>query len=166
MANSYTSTEYQDNSDVLIIDNSNPFAPVGVFSEAELEVDIDGEPVPRIPENKLTLWAEYTLNLGDNGNVIFLSSLNWTDEFAARGSPRPETPLTVAPDFLRWDARVTWNSANGQWGVSGFVNNITNDIGVRNMNVEDQFQNFRYTVEPTNPRMAGLEIQYKFGAYQ
>lgn len=162
---SYTDTTYQSNSDKLIIDNSNPFAPVGVFSEAELQVDIDGEPVPRIPKHKATIYAEYNMSLGDNGQVIFLTSLNWTDEFSARGSPRPETPLTVAPDFMRWDARVTWNSADGAWGVSGFVNNITNDIGVRNMNVEDQFQNFRYTIEPTNPRMAGLELQYKFGAF-
>lgn len=162
---SYTDTTYQANSDTLIIDNSNPFAPVGVFSEAELQVDIDGEPVPRIPKHKATLWAEYTLNLGDNGKVVFLSSINWTDEFAARGSPRPETPLTVAPAYSRWDARISWNSADEQWGVSGFVNNILDDVGVRNMNVEDQNQNFRYTVEPTNPRMAGLEIQYKFGAF-
>ncbi len=162
---SYTNTEYQANSDALIIDNSNPFAPVGVFTEAELQVNIDGEPVPRIPENKATLWAEYTWNLGDSGKLIFLSSLNWTDEFAARGSPRPETPLTVAPDYKRWDFRATWNSANEQWGVSAFVNNILDEVGVRNMNVEDQNQNFRYTVEPTNPRMAGIELQYKFGAF-
>ncbi len=162
---SYTDTEYQSNSDKEIIDNSNPFAPVGVYTEAELEVNIDGEPVPRIPKNKATIWAEYTMNMGDNGKVVFLTSLNWTDEFAARGSPRPETPLTVAPDYTRWDARITWNSADEQWGVSGFVNNILDDVGVRNMNVEDQFQNFRYSVEPSNPRMAGLEIQYKFGAF-
>ena len=73
--------------------------------------------------------------------------------------------MTVAPDYTRWDARITWNSANEQWGVSGFVNNILDDVGVRNMNVEDHNQNFRYTVEPSNPRMAGLEIQYKFGAF-
>lgn len=162
---SYTNTEYQANSDKLIIDNSNPFAPVGVYSETELQVNIDGEPVPRIPENKFTIYGEYTLNLGDNGNVVFLTSVNWTDEFAARGSPRPETPLTVAPDYMRWDARVTWSSADEAWSVSGFVNNILNDVGVRNMNVEDQFQNFRYSVEPSNPRMAGLELHWKFGAF-
>ena len=161
---SYTKPEYKSNSDKLIIDNSNPYAPVGVYTEAELQVDIDGESVPRIPENKITVYAEYTLQLGDNGNVVFLSSINWTDEFMARGSPRPESPLTVAPDFTRWDARVTWTSADEAWSVSGFVNNILNDVGIRNMNVEDQNQNFRYSIEPTNPRMAGLEIHWKFGA--
>ncbi len=162
---SYTDTTYQSNSDKLIIDNSNPFAPTGVYTEDELSVNIDGEPVPRIPKNKVTAWAEYTMNMGDNGKVVFLTSLGWTDEFSARGSPRPETPLTVANDYKRWDARVTWNSANEQWGVSAFVNNITDELGIRNMNVEDQDQNFRYTVEPTNPRMGGVEVQYKFGAF-
>jgi outer membrane receptor protein involved in Fe transport len=162
---SFTDTEYQSDSDRLIIDNSNPYAPVGVYSEAELEVSIDGEPVPRIPKNKATIWGEYTWSLGDNGKLVFLTSVGWTDEFAARGSPRPESPLTVAPDYSRWDFRATWSSANEQWGVSAFVNNILDEVGIRNMNVEDQNQNFKYTVEPTNPRMAGIELQYKFGAF-
>ena len=163
---SYTDATYQDGSGAkLIIDNTNPLAPVGVFGEANLVIDIDGETVPRIPKHKWTGWAEYTLNLGDNGKVVFLTSLNYTDEFVAFAAPRTESPLTVLPDYYRWDARVTWNSADERWGVSAFVNNILDDVGIRQVNVEDHDQNFRYSVEPTNPRMAGLEVQYKFGAF-
>jgi len=163
---SYTDATYQDGAgDKIIIDNTNPLAPVGVYTEAELAIDIDGERVPRIPEHKWTAWAEYTVNLGDNGKIIGLTSLNYTDEFVAFAAPRRESPLTVLPDYYRWDARVTWNSANEQWGVSAFVNNILDEVGIRQVNVEDQNQNFRYSVEPTNPRMAGIEVQYKFGAF-
>jgi outer membrane receptor protein involved in Fe transport len=164
---SYTDTEYVDELDPLkaIVDTTNPYAPVGLYSDEERKVSVKGEPLPRVPENKATVWAEYTMQLGDHGSVVWLTSLNWTDEFQAAGSPRPATPLVVAPDYMRWDARVSWTSASGQWNVSGFVNNILNEVGVRNMDWENGWRNYVYTVEPTNPRMGGLEVQYKFGAF-
>jgi len=163
---SYTDATYQDGAgDKAIIDTTNPLAPQPLYSAAELSINIDGESVPRIPKHKWTIWAEYTHSLGDNGKIVALTSLNYTDEFIAFASPRVESPLTVLPDYYRWDARVTWNSADERWGVSAFVNNITDDIGIRQVNVEDQNQNFRYSVEPTNPRMGGIEVQYKFGAF-
>ena len=174
---SYTQSEYQGDSDKQIIDNTNPLAPSnprevpglvggiqGVYSDAELQIDIDGLTVPRIPENKATVWAEYNMSLGDNGKVVFLSTLSYTDEFLAVGRPRPETPLNVVPDFIRWDARATWISSDEAWSVSAFVNNITDEIGIRQVDNGDQDANFSYTVEPTNPRWVGVELSWKFGA--
>ncbi len=148
-----------------VVDENNPYAPASVYSLAERNFPIDDEPLPRVPENKFTGWAEYVLELGDNGKVTFLTSVAYTGEFQAAGRPVPESPLSVAPEYIRWDARVTWNSANEQWGVSGFVNNITDDLGVRNQFTYPESQGHRRVIEPTNPRMAGLEIQYKFGAF-
>jgi outer membrane receptor protein involved in Fe transport len=163
---SYTEATYQDGAgDKLIIDNTNPLAPEGIYTPEERSIDIDGESVPRIPKHKWTVWAEYAQSLGDNGKILYMTSLNYTDEFIAFATPRVESPLTVLPDYYRWDARVTWNSATEQWGVSAFVNNITNDVGIRQVNVENAAQNYRYSVEPTNPRMWGVEVQYKFGAF-
>ena len=149
-----------------VLDSTNPYAPASVYSQSERNFGIDDEPLPRVPENKFTGWAEYVLQLGDQGKVTFLTTVAWTDEFQAAGRPIPENPLSVAPDYLRWDGRVTWNSADEQWAVSGFVNNITNDLGVRNQFVYGQDQAHRRVVEPTNPRMWGFELQYKFGAFQ
>ncbi len=148
-----------------VVDENNPYAPASVYSLAERNFPIDDEPLPRVPENKFTGWAEYVLELGDNGKVTFLTSVAYTGEFQAAGRPVPESPLSVAPEYIRWDARVTWNSANEQWGVSGFVNNIMDDLGVRNQFTYPESQGHRRVIEPTNPRMAGLEIQYKFGAF-
>ncbi len=169
---SYTNAEYDDElfepfaGTTGVVDDSNPNAPASVFTIAERNFPIDGEPLPRVPENKATAWAEYVLQLGDNGTVTFLTSVAYTDEFPAAGRPLPATPLTVAPDYVRWDARVGWTSADEQWNVSAFVNNITDEIGIRNQFVGDDIEGARRVVEPTNPRMAGLEIQYKFGAFQ
>ena len=37
--------------------------------------------------HKATAWAEYTQNLGNNGRVVYLTSINWTDKFPAAGRP-------------------------------------------------------------------------------
>ena len=165
---SYSNARYDGESppEAQVVDRQNPYAPVGVYTLEELKVPIDGEPLPRVPFHKATAWAEYTQSLGNNGRVIYLTSINWTDEFPAAGTPKRDGPLVTAPAFARWDARVSWMSANEQWNVSGFVNNILDKVGVRNMfnyNVEG---GFRRAIEPTNPRMWGVEVQYKFGAFQ
>ena len=149
-----------------VVDANNPYAPASLYSTAERNFPIDDEPLPRVPKEKFTGWAEYVMNMGDNGKLTFLTSVAYTGEFQAAGRPVPEGPLSLAPEYVRWDARVTWNNADEQWTVSGFVNNITNDLGIRNQFTYGQDQGQRRVVEPTNPRMAGLEIHYKFGAFQ
>jgi outer membrane receptor protein involved in Fe transport len=165
---SWTQAQYVEELNPLksIVDNANPNAPQDLFGAEALKVSVDGEPLPRIPEFKWTLWGEYRQPMGDQGTLTFLSTLGWTDEFAASGTPKPDGPLTTAPAYLRWDARAGWESADNQWNVSVFVNNITDDIGVRNMTFYNQNEAYRRTTEPTNPRMYGLELQYKFGAFQ
>lgn len=164
---SYTKAEYDGEPvpDKQVVDTSNPYAPVELYSAEERKVLIDGEPLPRIPETKWTLWAEYTLQMGDNGKVVAMTALNYTDEFGAAGRPLPASGLVTAPDFMRWDARVGWESADSRWGVTAFVNNILNDIGTRNMFTYSSQGGYRRAIEPTNPRMGGIEVQYKFGAF-
>lgn len=164
---SYTNAKYDGelSVDKQVVDTTNPYAPIELYTAEERKVPIDGEPLPRIPETKWTIWAEHTIQMGDNGKVVLLTALSYTDEFPAAGRPLPDGPLVTAPEYIRWDARVGWESADAQWGVSAFVNNITNEIGTRNMFSYSSQGGYRRAIEPTNPRMAGLEIQYKFGAF-
>ncbi|MEE2785156.1 MAG: TonB-dependent receptor [Pseudomonadota bacterium] len=165
---SFTHAEYDGELpvDKMVVDTSNPWAPTELFTSQERKVPIDGEPLPRIPETKWTAWAEYQHALGENGKLVFLTVLNYTDEFPAAGRPLPSGPLVTAPDFMRWDARISWLSADEQWNVTGFINNILDEVGTRNMFTYSSQGGYRRGVEPTNPRMAGIEIQYKFGAFQ
>lgn len=55
-----------------------------------------------------------------------------------------------------------------QWTVAVFVNNVFDKIGIRQI---DQYQateetNWRRTGVVTDPRLFGLEVRYKFGAFQ
>ena len=149
-----------------VVDNNNALAPSSLYTVAERNLLIDGEPLPRVPKHKYTAWADYVQNLGNRGTVTYLTSVAWTDEFPAAGRPTAASPLSVAPAFLRWDARVSWTSIDQQWTIAGFVNNILDEIGVRNQFTYAESQGHRRVIEPTNPRWWGLEVHYKFGAYR
>ena len=149
-----------------VVDGSNALAPSSLFTVAERNLLIDGEPLPRVPKHKYTAWADYVQNLGNRGTLTYLTTLAWTDEFPAGGRPTAASPLSIAPSFFRWDARVSWRSLTEQWTVAAFVNNITDDIGVRNQFAYAESQGHRRVIEPTNPRWWGLEVHYKFGAFR
>lgn len=166
---SYTDSEYVEdyilNGIPGVVASTNPHAPSSLYTAQELRYSIKGKQLPRVPENKISSWAEYNWSLGDLGNMVLSSTFSWTDEFPAAGRPVGDLPIDTAPSFMRWDARLGWASADRAWEVTGFVNNITDEIGIRNVFTYDEQQGYRRVVEPTLPRMAGIEVQYRFGAY-
>jgi len=165
---SWTDTEYTDElPDGGIIDTANPNAPQGsalgtIYNSSELTRSIKGTQLLRIPEFKFSLWAMYNLPLGERGSIEFVSSYSWQDEVVWDESNQARD---IAPDFARWDFRANWTSADERWMVGGYVNNILDEIGIRSMNAEGEAQNFMRSATPTLPRQAGLEVRYKFGAF-
>ena len=160
------------------------FGGTTTFVDFALPAPMPGEsvPVPNIEADVDQRRREYSGNCytdfafhctlfgdvlpGDRGVLVGMSTLSYTDEFQAAGRPKPQTPLTMAPEFWRWDARASWTNAGEDWNVSAFVNNIMDDVGVRNQFDYAEIEGSRRVVEPTNPRMYGLEVQYKFGAFR
>ena len=167
---SYTNSEYTDEYVLQgaegVVAATNPFAPSSLYTPQELLFSIEGRQLPRVPKHKLASWAEYAWSLGDLGNMTLSSTFAWTDEFPAAGRPVGDLAIDIAPAFMRWDARLAWASADRAWEVTGFVNNITDEIGIRNVFTYGEQQGYRRVIEPTLPRMAGLEVQYRFGAYE
>ncbi|MCA1792228.1 MAG: TonB-dependent receptor, partial [Thioalkalivibrio sp.] len=74
-------------------------------------------------------------------------------------------PEDRAPEYYRWDARLTWTSPTESFIVSGFVNNILDDIGVRQITRTAESQNYLRAAVPTDPRLMGIELTYRFGAF-
>ncbi len=167
---SYTDSEYVEEYNLQgaegVVASTNPYAPSSLYTSAELLYSIEGKQLPRVPKNKLSSWAEYTWSLGDLGNMALSSTFSWTDEFPAAGRPVGDLPIDIAPSFMRLDVRLGWASVDRAWEITGFVNNITDEIGIRNVFTYDEQQAYRRVIEPTLPRMAGIEVQYKFGAFE
>jgi len=167
---SYTDSEYVEEYVLQgaegVVASTNPYAPSSLYTPQELLYTIKGKQLPRVPKHKVNAWTEYGWSLGDLGNMVLASTFSWTDEFPAAGRPVGDLPIDTAPAFMRWDARLGWASADEAWEIIGFVNNITDEIGIRNVFTYDEQQGYRRVIEPTLPRMMGIEVQYKFGAFK
>ena len=74
--------------------------------------------------------------------------------------------IDKADYYTRADARLTWLSADTNWTVAAFCNNVFDDIGIRQIEASDESQDYRRGGTLTNPRTYGLELIYKFGAYK
>jgi outer membrane receptor protein involved in Fe transport len=155
---SYTKAEYSDS--FAVVDTTNPDLPGSVFNSAERTfTGFDGTAMPKIPEWKATAWLNYTWPLADRGRLDFFTTVGWTDEYFF--SAPFERDLNATPAFTRWDARVSWNSPAEEWEVSGFINNITGELGVRQLQSLGEEWNFQTQATTNDPQVYGLSVTWR-----
>jgi len=96
--------------------------------------------------------------LGDSGNLDLLANYSYISDvyFSAF-----QTDLDLAPAYDRLDLRATWTSADQQWVVSGFVNNVFDEIGIRQIIRGGNVESYRRTAQVTEPRLWGVELSYR-----
>ncbi len=157
---SYTDAQFE--AEFSVVDTTNPEKPASLFSSAEQVVSgFKGASLSKIPEWKFTVWGQYTWPLGDQvGNLDFFTTVGYTDDFWF-GAPF-QRDLDRAPNFTRWDARVSWRSPAETWEVSAFVNNITGDIGIRAIEGQGEAYNYQRRVTTTDPRVYGLSVLFRW----
>jgi len=157
---SFTQAEFTES--FFVVDGADPSIP-GVIYELVDEVDrrrdIKGRRLPNIPEYKFSLYGNYEIPLAANGRVNLLANYSWIDEVYF-GSFEQE--LDKAPSYDRIDLRATWTSPSESWVVSGFVNNVADDLGIRFIERHGEADGYRRTAQVTEPRVFGLELSYTF----
>jgi outer membrane receptor protein involved in Fe transport len=72
---------------------------------------------------------------------------------------------TMADAYDRVDVRATWTTADQNWVVTGFVNNVFDEVGVLHIERTGEAYLWRQLAATTAPRLYGLELTYKFGGY-
>ncbi|HTO58741.1 MAG TPA: TonB-dependent receptor, partial [Pseudomonadales bacterium] len=159
---SYTHSEYTDHFD--IDDPNDPARPPSLFNPQSAPIDLNGKQMLQVPEMKGGVYAQYAYPLsGDHGTLTGLVNWSWIDKvyFSAF-----ESNLDAAPAYQRTDLRLTWNSTSGAWMVAGFVNNVFDEIGIRQVDHYGSTEavDFVRNGATTDPRTMGVEVNYKFGA--
>jgi iron complex outermembrane receptor protein len=155
---SLTSTEYTGS--FIVIDGADPTIPGAIYTSennADRAQDLQGLSLPQIPDMKYTVYASYGFDLGDSGTIDLFSTYSYIDDvyFAAF-----EDPLDLAPAYDRIDLRATWMSRSEEWQVSAFVNNVQNEIGIRQIQRGTESEGFRRSGQVTEPRVYGVELAY------
>ncbi len=155
---SYTHSEYTHDTEV--VDFANPELPGSLFDASDSPISLKGKQMLRVPEMKAGAFAQYNWPLGNAGKLDFLASYSWIDEvyFSAF-----EAPIDVASDYDRLDLRATWHSPTENWMVALFVNNVFDDIGIRQIDRSGESDNFRRSGATTDPRLWGVEVRWRFG---
>ena len=114
----------------------------------------------QVPELKYTVYGSYMWPLGNRGFEVF-SNYSWVDDvyYSPFERKRKWHLRTVA-----WTSS-TWKSPDEKWVVSGFVNNVMDEVGILQALRAGEAEHFRHTAGTTLPRLYGLEVTYTLGDY-
>ncbi len=159
---SYTPNEYTE--DLNLLDPARRDTPVGLYPDAATNTaNINGNQLLQVPELKYTAYGTYAIPLDGGANIDISGVYSWTDDVYY--SPF-ENSNEMSQSYDRLDVRATWRNAEQNIIVAAFVNNVLDDVAVLQVLRHGEDEQFRQTGGTTSPRMFGLELTYKLGAYQ
>ncbi len=158
---SYTPNEYTE--DLNILDPARRDTPTGLYPLAAANTtNVNGNQLLQVPELKYTAYGTYSIPLADGASVSLSGVYSFTDEVYY--SPF-ENKNEMAESYDRLDVRATWTNAEENIVVAAFVNNVLDDVAVLQVLRHGEDEHFRQTGTTTAPRMFGMELTYKLGAY-
>jgi iron complex outermembrane receptor protein len=122
----------------------------------------EGDPLPQVPKNRLTLSAKYTLPLDESlGKLSIGGTFVYTDkQFFNKNSPA-NLKYLAASNIV--NLNVNWDHVAGQpIDLAFFVTNLTNKVVPVVNSGEWSFYGYE-TVQYGAPRMWGFRLRYSFG---
>lgn len=127
-----------------------------LFSAGEtIEDDKTGEPRAMTPENKVNLMLEYTWSLADLGELVLRGDYNWTDDRV--GGLAGED----VPSYELLNARVSFMDESGDWSVSLWSNNLTDEEVLGEYSGPASAIG-SHTIWRLPPRTYGIDVSVKF----
>ena len=153
---SYTPSEFTE--ELLLANTNDPRIPPSLFSAVDIGNDVNGNQLPNVAENKGSAYISYGMPFNE-GNLEFLANFSWVD--GVFHTPFAD-PLDATPGYERLDLRATWKNDDESLIIAAFVNNVMNEIGIRQLETHGESEGFRRTGQVTEPRVAGVEFTYKF----
>jgi iron complex outermembrane receptor protein len=140
----YLKSEYKDF--VYFIGGGGPF-------------DASGNQFYRTPELSVRLDTDYTIPLAD-GNIILATDWSYRSRVYHNATVQND-PLQETPGYWNGSVRASYETADGNWKFTGFVNNVTDKSPVflrqiANPNTGTQPNSF------SAPRTWGVQVNYKF----
>jgi len=158
---SYTPSEYTK--DLNILDPADVSRPTSLYPDQETnELNINGNQLLQVPELKYTVFGTYGIPLSSGASLDLSSVYSWTDEVYY--SPF-ENDNEKGESYGRLDVRASWTNSAQNVIVSAYVNNILDDVAVLQILRNGEGEHYRVNAGTTLPRMMGLELTYKLGAY-
>jgi iron complex outermembrane receptor protein len=121
--------------------------------------DASGNDFYRTPEVSLRLDTDYTIPLA-SGNIILATDWSYRSRIYHNATVQND-PLQETPGYWIGNLRASYETADGNWTFTGFVNNVTDKAPV----FLRQIANPNTGTQPNNisaPKTWGLQVNYKF----
>jgi iron complex outermembrane receptor protein len=143
----YNNAKYTD---FITIDKSTLDQPV---------VNYKGNMLNRAPKNKVGLSASYLMPLGGKGDLLFSGIYTWVDEMYTNPANSDNGMLD---SWGRFDVRMTWTSPSQQLALTAFIKNLSDDRHSTDASGGTISDGFLRTELLSDPRMYGLQLNYRF----
>ena len=88
-------------------------------------VNLKGTTPPWSPETTLGITAAYEIDMGSKGRLTPYVQFYYSDDYTTDDVSLYSTQ--VQDSFTKTDLRLTWTSANDQWSVTGFIENLEDE---------------------------------------
>ncbi len=152
---SYSDTQYDD--EVLIVVDDDPNVPNTLLTP--LVVDLEGNDLKRIPQNKATAYSFYDVNF-PVGTLTFGGSVSYTGQFYDTGVKRD---LDRVRSRYRADVSAIWRDNRDRWYIRAFVDNVTDEGSARGIGTGTGGNNWQQTATYLYPRFYGVDVTFRFG---
>jgi len=104
----------------------SPTTQIGASAAARIyNVDCSGRPVVNAPKWSLNLGYERTIELGGSGRIMLGAD---TKIESSRYLSIDFLDLGRQTSYMTSNARITWETGSGRFALTGFVNNIENEL--------------------------------------
>ena len=146
-----------------ILDPASVETPTSLYPDRETNrKNINGNQLLQVPELKYTAYGTYSVPLDAGANLDLSAVYSWTDDVYY--SPF-ENQSEMSEAYGRLDLRATWTNAEQNIEIAAFCNNVMDDVAVLQVLRHGEGEHFRQTGGTTVPRLFGVELTYKLGAY-
>jgi outer membrane receptor protein involved in Fe transport len=112
--------------------------------------DATGRNLPQQPKHKGSLTLAYARELATLGEISVLTTATYRSHMFPNSG---NIEYQKIAGYMRWDARAIWDSPSREWEVSAWVQNIADEIRVREYAFDVAWL--------TEPRRIGLTVRYK-----
>ncbi|MEZ5930271.1 MAG: TonB-dependent receptor, partial [Parvularculaceae bacterium] len=127
------------------------------FSDPAHTFDRSGERIGGVPRYNLFLRADYRHSLGGAGDLVFSGSVVAVDDVVT------EFNTLWANEYAKGDIRVSWESPDSNWVVSGWVKNVTDTTYYRGGGPVSKYETDKIRLGLINdPRTFGASVRRSF----
>ena len=114
----------------------NPFDPDGLFLDPSQRerLDIRGNELIRSPDFRLSLGAQYTIDMANAGKLTLRGETAWTDTIYNDifNGQAPFQSATTQPAYWLLNARLIWSLEDRRTQIQLFGENLTNELYATN----------------------------------